>query len=135
MKKTLLIALTVIGASLATAKADVAFSVSFGNYHYTPRRCYTPQPVYCPPPQVYYSAPVYTAPVYAAPVYTAPVYAPVAPVCPPPVVVGVGGYYGRGGGIGCDQPKYGYGRSYGGHGYSHGYNRGHGYQAGFGYKH
>ncbi len=105
MKKTILVALAVLSVGVATSKAGVAFSVSFGNSHrhyapvYAAPVCATPvyvapAPVYRPVYRPVYQ-PVYPQPVYA-PVYQQPVY---APVCPPTVVV---------------QPRYhgGYGHSY-----------------------
>ena len=95
MKKTVLIALTTLALGL-TAKAGVAFSVSFG-----PGRCVpapvvcAPAPVVCAPaPVVYAPAPVVyqPAPVVYAPapvVYSAPVVYPAyAPVYRAPMVIG-----------------------------------------------
>lgn len=75
MKKTLLVALVIVGFGTAAAKADVAFSVSFGN-HYSPRPC---APVYAAP--VVVAAPVYRH--YSPPIVVQPYCAPVAPVCAP----------------------------------------------------
>ena len=64
MKKTLLIALTLLGLAVGSY-ADEAFSNSFGNYHFTPRHHYTgPDQETELPSAEYAPAPVYQEPVY-----------------------------------------------------------------------
>ncbi|MDQ6631896.1 MAG: hypothetical protein M3Y82_09085 [Verrucomicrobiota bacterium] len=64
MKKIVLIALTILGAGIATSKADVAFSISFGHHHHFPQ-IYAPVPVIVEQPAVIYSRPnVIYAPSY-----------------------------------------------------------------------
>ncbi|MEO7297436.1 MAG: hypothetical protein ABI042_02525 [Verrucomicrobiota bacterium] len=68
MKKIVLIALTILGAGIATSKADAGFSISFNNHHGHHQRAaryYSPAPIYSAPviieqPRVIYSEPRYS---------------------------------------------------------------------------
>ena len=50
MKKIVLIALTMLGAGIATSKADAGFSISFDNHHHghhqRAARYYAPSPIW-----------------------------------------------------------------------------------------
>ncbi len=88
MKMKVLITLIALGMASTAVQAEMAFSISFGTYYYTPRHCYA-QPVVCEPaPVVCAPAPIVCNPapvVYYTPqiVYTAPVCAPRTVYCAP----------------------------------------------------
>jgi hypothetical protein len=108
MKKTIIaLAISIVG--IAAAKADVAFSISFGGprvFHPAPVVCAPAPVVVAAPPVVYAPAPVVYAP---APVVCAPAPVVCAPVYSAPVVISRSRY--------SYYPHYSHGYSHHGRGY------------------